>query len=163
MNNPSLDTKPTGNLKYERLPELFLIMAVITNIISIYLHLSSDYLANPNPGKSATMLWVISVILAGCSALLFTTPFEGIKTARLKKFFDLSNPQKSVGKIQHAVQKFFSKQSFWSLPHILIIAFVIRIIPIMVNGLYLDEWYMLTAAKLIIKGTIYSPFGFIGD
>ncbi len=33
----------------------------------------------------------------------------------------------------------------------------------MVNGLYLDEWYMLTAAKLILKGEIFSPFGFIGD
>ena len=163
MINSPLKMSETGNPKYKRLPEFLLILAVATNFVSIYLHLSKDYLAEPSTGKLATLLWVLSVILAGSSAYLFTTPFEGIKPPRIKKLFNFSKPQKSIRKIQHSVQKFFPKLSFWSLPHILIIALLLRIIPIMVNGLYLDEWYMLTAAKMILQGTIYSPFGFIGD
>jgi hypothetical protein len=163
MMDTSLEAEQNDNLKYRSLPGWILIIAVATNFISIYLQLSEDYLANPGTGKLATFLWVLSVILAGCSAVLYTTPFKGINLARIKNFFDFSKPKKLIRRVQHAFQKFFSKQSFWSLPHILIIALLIRVIPIMVNGLYLDEWYMLTAAKMVLKGTMYSPFGFIGD
>lgn len=61
------------------------------------------------------------------------------------------------------IKSFFSNLTFWSLPHILILAFIIRIIPILKNGLYLDEWYWLVTAKQILAGLMYSPFGFVGD
>jgi hypothetical protein len=163
MINSQQKMSRTGNLVYKKLPEFLLIIAVATNLVSIFFHLTSDYLAESGTGRLATILWVLSVILAGSSAYLFTTPFEGIKTGKIKKLFNFSKPEKSIRKILRPIQKFFSKQSFWSLPHILVIALIVRIIPIMVNGLYLDEWYMLTEAKLILNGTIFSPFGFIGD
>ena len=54
-------------------------------------------------------------------------------------------------------------RTFRFLFPILLLAFIFRIIPIMNNGLYLDEWYWLDTAKAILNGSVISPFGFVGD
>jgi hypothetical protein len=151
-----------GDTFGEKLAWFLCACAIITSFISIALHLSVDYLLDLPSAKAATLFWVISVFLAGSAALLFAAPPQ--KAKRIKSFSRLLiklNLRIFYG--LSALKARFSHLTFWSLPHILILAFLIRIIPIMNNGLYLDEWYWLESARRVLAGVLSSPFGFIGD
>lgn len=134
----------------------FLVCAIATNLISLYLHFSVDFLIISGTAKLATVLWVISVILAGISAWLFSVTTKKNKKAKTTNQPINSNRQPSI-------QVLFSNRTFRFMVPILLFAFILRIIPIMNNGLYLDEWYWLDTSRAILKGLVFSPFGFVGD
>jgi hypothetical protein len=149
----------SNNLKFLILPDFLCLCAMIFNLLSVYFLFSVDYIVDPIQGKAATFLWVASVLLAGISAFLLDSPFhiqDYLHINRQSITLNFERPYNSI-------KAFSYKGSFWSIPHILIIAFIFRIIPIMNHGLFPDEWYVLNTARLILDGTIISPFGFIGD
>jgi hypothetical protein len=134
----------------------FLGCAILTNLVSLYLYLSSDFLGLSISTKIATLLWVISVVLAGISACLFSPMSKKDIKGKTKNHPVISSRK-------NYIQRLFGNRTFQFLAPILLLAFILRIIPIMNNGLYLDEWYWLDAAKNIFRGFTFSPFGFVGD
>ena len=154
----SAQKKKAKKWNIKRIALVLLGCGLAINLVSIYLQLSGDYLAVTEKAKAAVSLWVTSVILAGVSAWLYSVP---VKKSKKKKKED--NKQPVLSSFWISTQTFFLSKPFLYLAPILLLAFILRIIPILNNGLYLDEWYWLDTAKLIPKGTVFSPFGFIGD
>jgi hypothetical protein len=152
-----------GSSYGEMVAWLFCACAIIANIISIILHFTIDYLGNSPSAKAAALLWVASILLAGTSAILFSKPVQKTKKIKSMKRFLIKRLREIFSSSLQSIKTFFSNLTFWSLPHILILAFIVRIIPILKNGLYLDEWYWLETAKRILAGIVSSPFGFVGD
>lgn len=144
----------------EKIAWFFIVVALIVNIVSIFLHFTTDFLIASPQSKLAATLWFISVILAGLSALFFASKIKNKK--RIKRYFKKWR-HISFSSVLASISSFFSTFSFGMLPHILLFAFLIRVIPIQQNGLFLDEWYWLDSARRIHAGLVPSPFGFIGD
>jgi hypothetical protein len=147
----------------ERLAWLFCAIALIANITALISHFAIDFLVDTPSAITAALLWVSSVILAGSSAILFTIKIQKLNRGKSKWYFWYKRLPQILWRVWFSVKAFFSKLTFWSLPNILFLAFLVRIIPILKNGLYLDEWYWLESAKRILAGSLSSPFGFIGD
>jgi len=154
----SAKKKKTKKWNIRQIAIVLLGCAIAINLVSISFQLSGDYLAVTENAKAAVSLWVISVILAGVSAWLYSVPI--IKSKRKKK---KNKNQPVLSSFWNSLRTFLLSKPFLYLAPILLLAFILRIIPILNNGLYLDEWYWLDTAKLILKGNVVSPFGFIGD
>ncbi len=149
-----------GNSYGEKIAWFLIAIAFVVNIISISLHFTTDFLKVSSQSKFAAILWFVSVILAGFSALMFSSRIKNAKT--IKRYFRKLR-HLSFSNTLTSIKKFLSTHKFGKLPHILLLAFLIRVIPIQQNGLFLDEWYWLESARRILAGLVPSPFGFIGD
>jgi len=137
------------------LAHLFLFVAIVTNLYSLYLHFSTDFLVPTDKSRLAASLWAISVLMGGISAWLYSyTTTKSQKTTK---------KQSILSHIKQSGRALFTSQTFRFLFPVLILAFILRIIFIMKNGFYLDEWYWLDGAKSILNGSVISPFGYVGD
>ncbi len=137
------------------LAHIFLFIAVVTNLVSLYLHFSTDYLYPTNQTRWAAFLWVTSVLMAGISAWLYSFTLE--------KSQNTTKKQSLLASIKLSGRELLTSPTFRFLFPVLLLALILRILFIMNNGLYLDEWYWLDAAKSILNGSAISPFGFVGD
>jgi hypothetical protein len=155
-----VNDKIIGHTFGEKLAWIICLIALVFNIISIIFYFNAKAWDNSPETNSATSFWVISVVLACLSAYFF---FISIKSKKefLRTIF--RKPKHHFSNFVKAIQKRTEKLSFGVLPHLLVVAFFLRFIPLQKDGLFLDEWYWLDSAKRILAGTIQSPFGFIGD
>ncbi len=144
----------------EKIAWLLIMVAFVVNIISVILHFTTDFLRVSSQSKLAAILWFVSVILAGFSSLMFSSRIKNKKT--IKRYFKKWR-YISFSSTLTSIKTFISTLSFGMLPHILLFTFLVRVIPIQQNGLFLDEWYWLESARRILAGLVPSPFGFIGD
>lgn len=156
IDTPIIQRGRTGNPNFNLLALLFFIIAIVTNLLALYFQFSGDFLAITNIAKFAISLWVISVVLAGISSWLYSVTEKKTQIAITKERFPFS-------RLKQSSRVIFSSRCFRFLVPILLLAFILRIIPIMNNGLYLDEWYWLRTSKSILSGSVVSPFGFLGD
>ncbi|MBI5351802.1 MAG: glycosyltransferase family 39 protein [Chloroflexi bacterium] len=124
-------------------------IAIVINIIAIVYQSLGDFTSATNNARLATFFWAFSVVLAGLSARFFTT-YSQTET-------------ESEGRARYSIRDIIFNRTFLSLFPILLLALVLRVVPIMNRGLQLDEWYWLDSAKYILKGVVVSPFAFIGD
>ena len=69
-NNPTGQDKEPTNLKLKLLARHFLIFAIMSNLYSLYLHFTVDFLTSSIIAKITVSVWVISVILAGFSLVV---------------------------------------------------------------------------------------------
>ncbi len=136
--------------------------AISINIIAIVYQSSGDFLLATDNARLAAFFWTLSVVLAGFSAHLFSVSSRKIKKAKGKLKQESQN-QPFLLQARHSIRGFVLSKTFFALFPILLLAFILRVIPIMKHGLLPDEWYWLDNARLILKGMIVSPFGFVGD
>lgn len=119
------------------LQKIFLILLILVNLYSVYIHISIDFLNNTRQTYLATYSWILGI-------LFFLI------------YIFLTSKNKNTNQIrQYKLEKL--------LFVILIIGFAFRLYKYNYHGLYLDEWYWLTNAKEILSGLVKTPFGFIGD
>jgi hypothetical protein len=156
IDTPIIQKGKTDNLNFKLPALLFFIGAIVSNLLSLYFQFSGDILAVTNIAKFAVSLWVVSVILAGISAWLYSATAKKNQTAITKE-------RSLISRLKQSGRVIFSSRSFRFLVPILFLAFILRIISIMNNGLYLDEWYWLRTSKSILSGSVITPFGFVGD
>jgi len=115
------------------------IIALLLNLVSLYLHFTGNFLQPTPDANLATLTWFLSLILFGIA--IFLLPFKSVK----QKHEPLNGKEKLL---------FFL---------LLLLGLALRLYKIKHQGIYLDEWYWVTNAKSILDGTIQTPFGFIGD
>jgi hypothetical protein len=145
-----------------RLAVLLLGTALCLNLIALVFQFSGDFLADTEPARSSAFFWFLSVLFAGAAAWQFSSTAK-----RPKKITGEDAPTSPLRSALTALNGFihalFTNATFLILAPILLFAFVIRMIPILTDGLFLDEVYWLETAKSILQGQTFSPFGFIGD
>jgi len=152
----------------ERYAILLLSAAIFINLIALIYQSSGDFLLPTDNARLAVFFWAFSVVLAGLSAWFFTassrkTKKDKAKTKAKRKLKSELQNLPFLIRVRGSILAIVQNKDFLALFPILLFAFILRIIPIMGHGLFLDEWYWLDNAKSILNGTVVSPFGFIGD
>jgi hypothetical protein len=142
----------------ERYAILLLGFAIVINIVALIYQSSGNF----DNIRSASLFWALSVVLTGLSAWFFKASSRKKRNASQILKSNRQNLPFLV-RVTSFIRDSVKNETFLSLFPILLLSCILRIIPILKNGLLLDEWYWLDNAKQIIRGTIVSPFGFIGD
>jgi 4-amino-4-deoxy-L-arabinose transferase-like glycosyltransferase len=117
-------------------------LAIAFGTISLVLHASTDFLSPTPSSRIATLFWLLSVV----SLLLY---------ARLRRDDD---PEAA-----RAVPTPLSPTERAIVVSSCVAGLILRVIRIRAQGLYLDEWYWIVEAQRILRGDLFTPFGFIGD
>jgi hypothetical protein len=147
---------PETTQDYERYAIVLLGAAISINFVAIYYQSLVFFSSATDNARFATLFWAFSVGLAGLSARFFAAHSLKANTeARERGTLHVSSFR--------SLRDIVFNKNFLSLFAILLLAFVIRVIPIMNRGLQLDEWYWLDSAKYVLKGMVVSPFAFVGD
>jgi Dolichyl-phosphate-mannose-protein mannosyltransferase len=116
-----------------------ILLSVILNLSSLYLHATTDFLTPSFSTTIATLFWLGSVLLFGFAIYLLN--YKNIKSKGTQ----------------------YSKRELFGIVLIFILAAIVRIYKISHLGINLDEWGWLTQAKETIGGSWISPFGYVAD
>jgi hypothetical protein len=150
-------------------------IAVILNLIALLQQSRGDFLLPTSQARMAALFWSLSVVAAGVSAWFFSRPSRKVgKKNKAKQEIQLQPEAEQQPQVEQQPISFLERVRAVARPlaidktilflfAILLLAFVLRVIPIAKNGLFTDEWYWLDMARLILKGVVVSPFDFIGD
>lgn len=144
-------------------------LAVLFNLIALYYQARFEYLDTSWPARTAVQFWVYSIVLAGIAAGLYTDPdFPGRAWRGLRRLL-FPTPKQRHKRAQRSFKRLrdgldhAARLPLYSLLGIMALAFILRVVPLGINGIYVDEWYWLDSARSILSGHTITPFGFIGD
>lgn len=114
------------------------VLAIFLNVLSAYLHYATMYETSYIPA----IIWIVSIGLWLISLRLY----------KIKKHTDSNHDTKRNNTIELIM-----------ILGIFLFAITIRVLHIMEQPAYLDEWYWIHEAQNILTGVVRSPFGYIGD
>lgn len=116
----------------------FFALAIFLNILSAYLHYSTMYDTSYIPA----VIWMASIGLW----------FISLHLCKIQKHSDSSHDTRRNKIVE-----------FMTVLGIFLFAITMRVVHIMEQPAYLDEWYWIHEAQNILTGAVRSPFGYIGD